>query len=222
MALSDNLLAYWKLDGDVNDSYGGHDGTATGVTWGTGKLGQAMVMADGSSTCMLSVPGQTHYIELTQRTGWTLSAWVNCVATTVAHCIVGGGGTSGFGWYLGRNSPRFIQWVFSGIVYQFTTAIPTSTWTHVVLTASPGSLMKSYVNGVLDGTTYTPPACAWSVRSLGYDTFPTDGLTGSLDEVGIWNRPLSQAEVATLYNGGTGITYPFASTAGSNFNTGFN
>jgi hypothetical protein len=35
---------------------------------------------------------------------------------------------------------------------------------------------------------------------------PFDGL---IDEVGIWSRVLTAAEIAILYNGGSGITFPF-------------
>lgn len=32
---------------------------------------------------------------------------------------------------------------------------------------------------------------------------------GMIDEMGVWNRRLSDAELTTLYNGGSGITFPF-------------
>jgi hypothetical protein len=36
-----------------------------------------------------------------------------------------------------------------------------------------------------------------------------NGFLGNIDEVAIWNRQITAGEVATLYNGGNGITYPF-------------
>jgi len=36
---------------------------------------------------------------------------------------------------------------------------------------------------------------------------------GILDEVGLWSRAITGAEVTTLYNGGAGLTYPFGSSA---------
>jgi hypothetical protein len=34
-------------------------------------------------------------------------------------------------------------------------------------------------------------------------------FTGSIDEVGFWNRALTSAERASIYNSGTGKAYPF-------------
>lgn len=34
-------------------------------------------------------------------------------------------------------------------------------------------------------------------------------LSGRLDEIGIWNRSLSEDEILELYNNGNGLTYPF-------------
>jgi hypothetical protein len=35
---------------------------------------------------------------------------------------------------------------------------------------------------------------------------------GTIDEIGVWNRALTAAEVATLYNSGAGLSYPFLGT----------
>jgi hypothetical protein len=42
---------------------------------------------------------------------------------------------------------------------------------------------------------------------------------GLLDEVGVWNRKLTPAEMAALYNGGAGVTYPFEQAAGGGWLT---
>ena len=43
-------------------------------------------------------------------------------------------------------------------------------------------------------------------RQAGGAPFYVDGI---IDEVGIWARSLSDAEVTQLYNAGAGLTYPF-------------
>jgi hypothetical protein len=50
---------------------------------------------------------------------------------------------------------------------------------------------------------------------LGYN-YATSGayFNGRIDEVGVWGRALTQAEVMALYNSGAGIAYPF--TGGTN------
>lgn len=39
-------------------------------------------------------------------------------------------------------------------------------------------------------------------------------MNGAVDEAGFWNRWLSNAEIAALYNGGAGLAYPFGLTPG--------
>jgi len=41
MALTDNLISYWKLDGNSTDSVGSNNGTDTSVSYFTGLIGQA-------------------------------------------------------------------------------------------------------------------------------------------------------------------------------------
>lgn len=41
-------------------------------------------------------------------------------------------------------------------------------------------------------------------------------LNANMDELAIWNRTLSQAEITQLYNSGTGLQYPFSTTPISN------
>ncbi len=38
-----------------------------------------------------------------------------------------------------------------------------------------------------------------------------------MDEVGIWEKQLSPAEVTELYNTGSGLSYPFGESSGTNF-----
>lgn len=46
-----------------------------------------------------------------------------------------------------------------------------------------------------------------SIANLYTSRTTTWKFTGRIDELGIWNRSLTQAEITQLYNGGTGITY---------------
>ena len=64
-----------------------------------------------------------------------------------------------------------------------------------------GSDLKVYFNGSLNAS---------ATNGLGNPTINIGGtgnenFIGSVDAVGIWNRALSDAEVAELYNSGTGL-----------------
>jgi len=97
-------------------------------------------------------------------------------------------------------------------------------WQHVVVTRDVSHIVKLYLNGILVANSVTP------VSSAAYDPYikaPTwpfqigqgdltgvyspsgNAFKGGLDEVGYWNKVLTPSEVAALYNGGAGLTYPF-------------
>jgi hypothetical protein len=78
-----------------------------------------------------------------------------------------------------------------------------------------GTTNRVYVNGVSDvNCTVAQPivdvTTTVGLKIWAFDEMPTTAKYGGyLDEIGLWNKSLTQAEITTLYNGGTGVTYPF-------------
>ncbi|MFD2720088.1 LamG-like jellyroll fold domain-containing protein [Hymenobacter monticola] len=71
----------------------------------------------------------------------------------------------------------------------------TNTWYHVAGTFD-GTAMRMYINGVLDNTTnVTGAAAATGVFYLGRNYEALRTLNGSLDELRVWNRALTAAEI---------------------------
>ena len=84
-------------------------------------------------------------------------------------------------------------------------AIATDTWVHVAASFD-GSAITFYVNGVADGTvahSYTTALNSWGLVLGG--TIPNDGyhlgFSGAVDDVYLYDRALSAAEVTDLMNG---------------------
>ena len=85
------------------------------------------------------------------------------------------------------------------------------TWYHLVTTLD-SSYLRLYINGLNVGNTSRASATA---ISSGTNTFTLGRLgtynygywDGRMDEIGMWNRSLSDSEVKDLCNGGDGITY---------------
>ena len=46
--------------------------------------------------------------------------------------------------------------------------------------------------------------------SLSQIGFKGRSFKGTIDELGIWNRALTDADVSKLYNNGNGLSYPFS------------
>jgi hypothetical protein len=84
-------------------------------------------------------------------------------------------------------------------------------WHHIVTVVNNGTACQ-YLDGVLlsNTSTYAAPIQATnSTFTLGAYTGngSGQGLTNIFDEVGIWNRALSQADVTRLYNSGKALPY---------------
>jgi hypothetical protein len=82
-----------------------------------------------------------------------------------------------------------------------------STWHFFCARLSGGTALDVRVNAS-NATTYTITKAFHASRQrllFGVRYTTSDYLNGDLDEVAFWNRRLSDAEVSTLYNSGTGI-----------------
>jgi hypothetical protein len=88
-------------------------------------------------------------------------------------------------------------------------------WHHLVLSGHGEDLLYGYFDGVkyellLQGKHGTVGGNASSVFVVGnMANLYTTPIKGSIDNLLIYNRPLSQSEVSALYNVGAGIQYPF-------------
>ena len=87
-------------------------------------------------------------------------------------------------------------------------------WHHIAGTGD-GTSMKIYVDGVLvkSGThsaTSNYGSSAYNAMIGGYvwDAVTSNYFNGQMLKVGFWNRALTESDVANLYNGRSGRTYP--------------
>ena len=80
------------------------------------------------------------------------------------------------------------------------------TWRHFVYVLKYGVAGYLYTNGVLVGTANSSNM-GGNVFSIGGGEYNQYYFTGSMDEVGIWNRSLTTNEISSLYNNGSGLTY---------------
>lgn len=203
--LLSGLLAFWKLDGNANDATGTFNGTPTGVSWASGKVGQAASFAGGGAITTAITSALLNF---------SVSLWFNPGATVYAARLVDKSFSGGF--WIGRDAtvggtaPE--RWG-GGILnvsppYGIYVNALNGVWNHMVFQRE-GTAHRIYINGALgaSATVSGAPTDATAIM-LGNAAggFPYAGL---LDEVGIWNRAISAAEIAQLYNGGAGLTHPF-------------
>lgn len=217
MALTDGLVAYYKLDGNSNDVFG-NNGTDTNITYSAanGKLIQGAGF-NGSSSYIVNGSN----LDLSTTNKMTLSFWVKFTSTSVL--ILLEQSTN----YNSNNA--FIAYIDSGKVYfgnrdaalsvnlGYTSAINDGNWKHIVGTIDRSLVGTAqtniYVNGVVDKTSFSGPSLTGNMGSfklyIGARAGSSLWFNSALDEISIWNRVLSADEVKDLYLNGNGSQYPF-------------
>ena len=217
--LLDNLVGYWRLDDGAGsttafDSSGrGNEGTLhnldTATAWVTGRAQGALAIAH---TGWVQVAASPSIDSITDRI--TVTAWVDIQgpidawATALSRQI----GTSVDQHYhlsLGQDGhPTFLFTTSDGFVTPTAADVaPMGTWTHVAGTYD-GATARLYVNGIevaSEAMTGTIPADTTPVilGGNGNDAsgVPTELFPGRIDELMLYARALSAAEIAELAAG---------------------
>ena len=205
MALTDNIISYYKLDGNSNDSVGSNDGSDTSITYsdangiinnGAGFNGSSSVISVGDI--------DSNYL--------TVSAWVKQVVgepTAFVYKWYDGtirsyrlDATAGkYRWEISRDGLETLQ-------VRSTTDYDDGSWVHLVGTYD-GTYLKIYYNGSLETTSSTLSGTIYNNSES--TTIGITAFEGAIDEVGIWSRAITSTEVTALYNSGSGFQPIFSS-----------
>ena len=145
---------------------------------------------------------------------FTLEAWVNGPATQESGAAIIAKGTGGGGEQYAIDvvgNYRFFGWdgaIPNGAVVANASIGPNGTWQHVVgVFNQPAGLMKIYVNGVESGSA-TPHATVINTshevsigarKNTGSSNYDLN-FDGRIDEVAIYDRALSPAEITAHFN----------------------
>ena len=208
--LASNNVAYWPLDivydaGTADVTENGHDFFAlVNVSVDAGIIANALwpLISAGTPTITVGSPPT-----VAQPGAFTVSLWVKPAASqpnAYAGLIVKSASeglflyNTKFSYYLAGNHETTATWT-------------ADVWQHVVV-AYDGANMVFWVNGVQDNTFTFALTNPWQANKLATAGAPYH-LAGLLDEVGVWDRKLTDAEIQCLYNQGSGLYYPFATPA---------
>ncbi len=205
---TDGLLAHWTLDDGggttaADQSGNGYHGTLDGdPLWSDGQLGGA-VDFDGAGDHINVGLGPA----IVGTGGFTVSAWVRSSANS-NQVIVQQRSSAGYnGQYqlhlTAAGKVRF--WTFGGTygpIAESSATINDGQWHHVVGVREDDGTTKIYIDGAVDGSKAGAPRPLIPIDVYlgadmrGHSSF----LIGSLDDVRIYNRALSAAELAGVGN----------------------
>lgn len=215
---TNGLIGYWPFTGNANDVSGnGNNGTVSGATPTNDRFGNV--------NYAYSFYGNNDYVEIATNNSsfdsqtYTISFWYKTNAAPYTgfypraiisrsnssgspsnvydnYSIFEGGGTialnyQGVGTLI--NSPSGIDWV---------TQLNNNSWHLLNVTVNTDSL-KAYVDGILVNKQPFIAGISFQNYSISIGksnhTFWSE-YNGYLDDIGIWNRALTQQEVNDLYN----------------------
>jgi hypothetical protein len=224
LGLKASLVSYWKLDetsGTRNDSWGSNHLTDNNtVTSATGIQGNDAVFVRANSEYLSCASNST--LEMSS-VSFTIAAWVKLTTVPssgsgIEYSLVTKDSASGRDYTLcyvatAGSFGGFRFYVSGGGSGVVETGVPATAavWYFVVAWYDNG-IIYIRVNDLSTSSLAAPtPVVSNTEFRIGARQYSTnqDFADAEIDEVGLWKRVLSPAEITQLYNGGAGL--PFSS-----------
>lgn len=231
-ALTDDLLSYYSYDTDEDDDLGNNNGTNNGAT-----LQSADCIL---SSCYNFDSGSSEYISYGYPddfkfnvSAFSISFWAKINDSSTDRALVytrETGNVHSYGFTARPSDTPNELWAGgdpSGFLRGVTQNLSDNTWYHFVGTAGGlnqnaylyiDGVLQSHINDIANQSNNEVSGIAsgeFTVGRLGNTAlFYHHGL---IDELGVWGRELTQADVDELYNGGSGLALENFSTCTPNW-----
>lgn len=171
-----------------------------------GKVGTAYTFSGASPNAQLDISNLISVGGL--GSSYTISFWAYTYGPSNTRAIMSGA--------TGTNSLSEINFLNNYYLSMLnnTGAYPLSSGTQVFslnwdmwnIVRSSDNTVKFYKNGVLSGSAQADRGYTFAPTYIGYGASSTKTFGGTLDEVTIWNRNLSLAEISQIYASGSGLS----------------
>jgi hypothetical protein len=211
------LVGWWKAENNADDTLGNHNGLlAGGLGFGPGKVGQAFNFTAAGQE--VQVPASAS-INVGTGGGYTTEGWINPLNVATQNPI--------FEWNDGVTAGAHL-WIAAsvggfggpGSLYASLIAGTTDTtvatgpgvisagiWQHVAFTYDRATgIGRLYLNGTEVASRALGDITAQTALPLRIGRRPNYGaetFAGKIDELSLYNRALSSAELRAIYNAGT-------------------
>lgn len=212
-ALCDDLSHYYEFNSNVSDTHGNNHLTNNGADNIAGKVGNAMDFISANSDYLTSSVNGS--LDQLVKINHTISFWLynefGQVNTRVIEFT--SGANQGLSYISSSNGEFFILYNDGAETYEHKTstgAIKQNGWIMVTgmwnASTQTGSI---HLNATGQSTTSDTGAAMSTGDNFGRrgDGESSTYLDGRIDEFGIWDRHLTQAEITELYNSGAGYNY---------------
>lgn len=224
--------SYYKLDessGNASDAVGSITMTNYNtVTYTTGKINNGADGGTGSTSKQLLNTTQSPISYSQMATAMSINLWLKPNASLTGTDSYFGGIVPSNGslqrycdmlFTSGTNTLRVRYGTSAGNTFFNTATNPSSgTWYMFTFTYD-GSTAKTYINGSETSTGSFTAAAGYGASTTSSAVLGGDGgittqpVNAVIDEYGFWGACLTPTEITDLYNGGSGLQYPFSSGA---------
>ena len=208
---TNGLVGYWPFSGNANDVSGnGNNGTNNGATLTTDRNGNSnSAYYFSGSGCSTRIDTQINTSSI--QTAFTLSFWLlrtdnGCQSPRIMEFWSGtnGNGTLGIAFHGNSFVPGLDYYTSTTHINNASigyNAVTNNQWSHIIFVADTNSA-RCYQDGVLINTfSISGNAILSGNAAFGRMNHPAfDAFNGKLDDIGIWNRALTQQEITNLYN----------------------
>lgn len=211
--LNDGLVAYYPFNGNaVNEVATGFDGVVNGATLTDDRHGDpnSAYYFDGNDA--ITVPDGNPLLGVNDGP-FSIAAWMK-IGTTSGTVVGLGNDRQG----TLSNEEQVLVGISGGQLsvsvtdsidentwnYSYKADVPFNEWVHVVMVVQ-NDRYDAYINGVYSGGNpgpYNLTSDQWNYLNIGayqYDSALRTYFTGGIDDVRIYNRALSEAEIHELY-----------------------
>jgi uncharacterized protein (TIGR02145 family) len=209
---TNGLVGWWGFNGNAQDGSGnGNHGTVNGATLATDRFGNINSSYQFSGNQRITA-NHSSSLSFTWGAKMSLSYWFKADAVQasqghISKCTAFGPIQNGWSIVMPNGNGIDFQANYPNS-FPFTTnhGLP-STWIHLVISLDSG-YYKAYKNGIPVGSQFSPAMINASLATtqplyFGVERDLALFFHGKLDDIGIWNRALTQQEITNLYNAQT-------------------
>jgi gliding motility-associated-like protein len=213
--LRNGLVGYWPFCGNANDASGnGNNGVVNGATLNSDRF--------NATNSSYYFNGISDFIRVNNSSsiqtpnGITMNLWVQFrgLGLQSPRLFSKGWSPNGIELHTESNNNQKIRFggTFSGAGYGplSQTTLADGLW-YMITAVDDGQAKKIYVNGILEGSLThnygSIPVTAVDLLFGRNSQLTTDFFNGSIDDVVLWNRPLTATEVAQLFSPSPSVTW---------------
>jgi hypothetical protein len=212
---SNGIVGWWPFNGNANDESGnGNDGMVYGASLTSDRFGNnnKAYLLNGINN-YINVVNPISGILSFNGNAFSISCWVksNDIYKPIVDKAIGANTNGDYFLWIGNTGKGYAGLVGSDSDSwrKSNSNINNDSWMHVTTVFTSPTIIDIYINGDLDNDSsqlfnFNLTGGNSDLRfGKGHTNFGDVYLDGQIDDIGIWNRALTEEEITSLYSGST-------------------